>query len=262
MDTADKKSRNPNDLLIFQNIDTEDLEWQYDAIKTPLPYYIKTGETRELPYFIAQMGVSKLIDRMLQKANKNHINPLFRAELMDKIILGIKHINYIREKTPNEIALEELQRKKETDPIEELLARRQVEAERLEAQKIAALTPPAPLIQTVGTPVPPPPPPAMQAAPVTPTSIPAGVDTQRVELYAMLTNDLHMDLNHQPTKEKLDATPLDQLKKEFASQLPELGIESANTPLGIKAPVVNSTPYIPPAETPANAILDGAMPTI
>lgn len=147
------KPRNPNDLLIFQNTDNEDFQWQYDAIRTPLPYLIRAGETRELPYYLAKHGINKLIDRILQKKKVNFMNPQLREDEMDKIVLGIKHINYIREKTPNEIALESMQRKKDVDPLEELLKKREIAAEQLREQQRIAAAPAQPMYTVQGTPV-------------------------------------------------------------------------------------------------------------
>lgn len=230
------KPRNPNDLLIFQNIDNEDHEWQFDAIKNPLPYFIAVGETRELPYYIAKLGIDKLIDRILQKQGKVHTSPLFRAELMDKIVIGIKHINYIREKTANEIALEEMQRKKETDPLEELLKKREIEAEKLRAATIAAATPAAPLIQTQGLRVEPIAPQVSNPEnPIAPTATAlnnieapeAVADPERQNVYNLLRTKAHLDLTHVPTKEKLDSISVDQIKKEFADQVPEFANPAA-----------------------------------
>lgn len=263
-----KKPRNPNDLLIFQNIDTEDHEWQYDAIKTPLPYYIRTGETRELPFFIATHGIEKLIDKMLMKANKIHTSPLFRKELRDKIVLGLKHINHIREKTANELALEALQRKKDIDPYEELLKEREIQQEQKAQQQAAAAAPVAPLIQTVGQPVQPIAPQVSNPeSPIVPTATAlngieapvAGVDPERQSVYNLLTSKLHMDLSHVATREKLDATPVAQLKTEFASELPELANPATAVvadPAQVTTPTpVASQPVAPvPASVPAPAM--------
>ncbi len=248
--------RNPNDLLIFQNVDTEDLEWQYDAIKTPLPYYIRAGETRELPFYIARHGVEKMIDRMLQKEHKLHTNPVLRAELRKKIVLGLRHINYIREKTPNEIALEDMQRKKDVDPYEELFKEREIEAERKRQAEQAAITPKAPLIETLGTPVQP------IVAPEEKTDSPvvttpqtdsqneakiAAFEPDRQNVYNLLRTKLHMDLTHQQTKDKLDAMPIEDLKREFATELPEIIDPSLAAP--VSTPPVESIPT-PAAPTP------------
>jgi len=221
-----KQPRNPNDLLIIQNIDTEDHEWQYDAIKTPLPYYIRAGETREMPFYIARHGVDKLIDKILQKQGKNHTNPLFREELLNKIVLGLKHINHIREKTPNELALEAMQRQKDSDPYEELLKKREIEREQLEKARLESAMPPAPLLQTVGAVIPTQP--QITSAPVEQTSLTADAtqpmlsDPARSQIYSLIASKLHMDLAHQPTREKFDSMSVDQLRSEFSSQLPEL----------------------------------------
>jgi hypothetical protein len=230
MDGQAKQPRNPNDLIIFQNIDNEDHEWQYDAIRTPLPYYIRAGETRELPFYIARHGIEKLIDKMLLKSGKMHTSPLERGKLRDKIFLGIKHINYIREKTPNELALEAMQRKKDLDPYEELIKEREILSEQQAQTKASSLGPQTPLIQTLATPVAPATRVSNPENAVTPTQTALNnieapttqADPERVKLYSLLMTKLHMDLNHQPTKEKLDATPVDVLKRDFASELPEL----------------------------------------
>lgn len=148
-----KQPRNPNDLLIVHNPDNEDHEWQYDAIRTPLPYLLRAGETRELPYYLAKHGVNKLIDKLLQKKGLMHTNPLLRSQEMEKIVLGIQHINVIREKTPNEIALEDMQRKKDVDPFEELLKKREIQAEQQREAVLAAQRAPAPFMTTQGQPV-------------------------------------------------------------------------------------------------------------
>lgn len=165
------KPRNPNDLLVFINTDDEDFQWQYDAIRTPLPYLIRAGETRELPYYLAKHGINKLIDRILQKKRLNFMNPALRELELDKIILGLKHINYIREKTPNEIALENMQRKKDVDPFEELLKKREVAAEQLREQQKLAAQPAQPLYAVQGIPVPPAEP-QVNTAPVMPILTP------------------------------------------------------------------------------------------
>src|SRR5690348_13996710 len=121
--------RNPNDLLIFKNIDSEDFEWQFDAIRTPLPYYIKAGETRSLPYYIGKHGVEKLIDHLIYKAGRNPTDRQLRYDYMKRIVLGVKHINEARPLTPQEIALKALQRKKDADLYEELFKEREVEIE-------------------------------------------------------------------------------------------------------------------------------------
>lgn len=245
MDEQKNQPRNPNDLLVFQNIDTEDHEWQYDAIKSPLPYYIKAGEVRELPYYIAKHGINKLIDKILLKKREIHTNPVLRSQLLDQIVLGLKHINHIREKTPNEIMLEEMQRKKDTDPFEELLKKRDIEAERIRQQAAAANVPQAPLMQTIGTPVTQTPPsgltpnnptqPVVNNVPVNNNPVastvpnsqsvqpgPEATDPVRQNVYNLLRTKLHMDLSHQQTKEKLDSLPTTQLVNEFKDQLPEL----------------------------------------
>lgn len=224
-----KKPRNPNDLLIIQNVDTEDHEWQYDTVKTPLPYYLHAGETRKLPFYIAKHGVEKLIDKMLQKQNKLHTNPLLRDELRKRIVLGLEHINLVRDKTPNELLLEEMKRKKDIDPYEELLKEREIEAEKIRTQAILAAAPKAPVIETVGiradavipttTPIAPTENPL--ATNVNPIDMPI-VDPERQEVYNLLQTKLHLDLTHQPTREKFDATPLTQLRQDFSSELPEL----------------------------------------
>jgi hypothetical protein len=237
-ETEQKKPRNPNDLLIIQNIDTDDHEWQYDAVKTPLPYYLRAGETRKLPFYIAKHGVEKLIDKMLLRQNRTHTNPLFRKELRDQIVVGLEHINLVREKTPNEIMLEEMQRKKDSDPYEELLKARDIKAEQERAAKLAQVAPPAPMTQTIGVlptvdvstvPSPLAPANAPLATPINTIDTPV-IDPDREAIYTLMSEKLHLDLTHTPTREKFDATPLDQLKQEFAAELPELN--PTTTPVG------------------------------
>ncbi len=264
MENDVKKPRNPNDLLIIQNIDTEDHEWQYDAIKTPLPYFIRAGETREMPFYIARHGVEKLIDKILQKEGKNHMNPLFREEKINKIVLGLKHINYIREKTPNELALEAMQRKKDSDPFEELLKKREIEHEQLEKARIESAMPAAPLLQTVGTPVVAPVIPVTQPV-VEQTSLnadlsqPMAADPARSQIYSLIASKLHMDMTHVPTREKFDSMSVDQLKSEFSSQLPELvNPAAALVPDAPEAPVVDTTP-LPQAPVMPAPVNDGSV---
>lgn len=272
---------NPNDLIVFQNTDNEDFEWQFDAIKTPLPYFIGAGQTRKLPYYIARHGIEKLIDKILQKANKQFTSPIFRNEERNKIVLGLEHINYIREKTANEIALEEMQRKKDIDPYKELFKAREIQAERQAQAVVDAAKPAAPLITTTGTVVQPIAPQVSNPTqPVVPTATAlnnidapeAAADPERHRVYSLLITKLHMDLTHVPTKEKLDATPVDQLKTEFASELPELinpqaavvadtaeSLKQDGMPVTDKgAPIV---PEAPPVPTPAQPVAPAA-PTI
>ncbi len=244
--------RNPNDLLIFQNIDNEDHEWQYDAIKTPLPYYIRAGETRKLPFYIARHGVEKLIDKMLGKKGIVHTNPLEREKLRKQIVLGVEQINFVRQKTENELALEAMQRKKDVDPYEELFKEREIEAEQRASQLQASAQSTTPLLETVGTPVAPPP------AVTTPDPVIPQADPERLKVYQMLTNSLHLDLNHEKTREKLDSMTVDAIRKEFSDQLPSLANpqativpDSKTAPvedgMPITASVTPNTPPPPPA---------------
>lgn len=278
---------NPNDLIVFQNLDNEPFEWQFDAIRTPLPYYIGAGETRELPYYIARHGIEKLIDRMLGKKGVIHTSPIARKELRDQMVLGLKHINHVREKTPNEVLLEEMQRKKDTDPYKELFKAREIRAEQQQKQAAAAQLPPAPLMTTVGTPVAPAAPvyanqPAPIAQPIAPTQPPAvqpvvntatavpateavipAADPERQRVYGLLITKLHLDLGHQATKERLDATPVDQIKAEFAADLPEIANPAAavvpDTAAALSQPgmpEINPNAPLPsqPAPTPAQPV--------
>lgn len=229
-----KQPRNPNDLLIIQNIDTEDFEWYYDTIRTPLPYFIRAGETRKLPFFIAKHGVEKLTDRILQKEGKLWTNPLLREQVMDKIILGVEHINTVREKTANELALEAMQRKKDTDPVEELLKKREIAAEQQRQNEAVKQTVAAqPLVEIQG---------AQPGATITPTVDPVSIERQQV--YKVLTEKLHMDLTHEATKQKLDAMPVDKVKAEFASEVPEWA--APTDPNQISQPFEKSNPMTPP----------------
>lgn len=236
MDQTANQPRNPNDLLIFQNIDNEDFEWQYDAIRTPLPYFIAAGQVRELPFYIARHGIEKLVDRILQKANKNHMNPLFRKEERDKIVLGVKHINQLRDKSPQEIALEALKRKKDADPYEELFKEREIAQQQKAEAELAKQQPAQPFYQTQYTP-PPGQPVTAQGAPLqqqpvvpnpTPPTDPASVqvmqtaDPERLNIYNFLTHRAHLDLTHEPTRQKLDALTIDQIKEEFGPEYPEI----------------------------------------
>lgn len=243
MDQTAKQPRNPNDLLIFQNIDNEDFEWQYDAIRTPLPYFIAAGQVRELPFYIARHGIEKLVDRILQKANKNHMNPLFRKEERDKIVLGVKQINQARDKSPQELALEALKRKKDADPYEELFKEREVVQQQQAEAELAKQRPAQPFYQTQYTPPAATPTPGVPAAapaqgtpltqqPVVPNPAPPTdpasaqvmqtADPERLNLYNFLTHRAHLDLTHEPTREKLDAMTVDQIKEEFGPEYPEI----------------------------------------
>ncbi len=245
-----KQPRNPNDLLIIQNIDTEDFEWYYDTIKTPLPYYIRAGETRKLPFFIAKHGVEKLTDKILQKEGKLWTNPLLRAEVMDKIILGVEHINTVREKTANEIALEEMQRKKDIDPVEELLKKREIDAEKQREneavrQQVAA----APVTQVQGV---------KPGVVVAPTIDPEATD--RIGVYKVLTEKLHMDLTHPATKEKLDSLSVEKIKSDFSSDVPEWA--APGDPNQITAPIVGPTKNMEPPLTAAPPVAPNAAPVL
>lgn len=177
MDQEQQKKINPNNLIIWQNIDDADHEWQFDAINTPIPYRILMGQQRELPYYISRLGIDKLIDKILQKKGQNPTNQVLRDQLMDQIVLGMKSINQEREKTPQEMAAEEMRRKKDTDPFEELFARRRIEAERQAARAEAVNQPPAPLYNIEGQRVAPAPAPVNPTyAPVIPAVNPAPVN--------------------------------------------------------------------------------------
>lgn len=222
-----KQPRNPNDLLIFQNTDNEDFEWQFDAIRTPLPYFIAAGETRELPFYIAKHGVEKLIDRILQKKGLNHMNLLHRKNERDKIVLGIKQINNMRPPTPNELALQAMQKAKDADPYEALFKERELAAEQKAQQEIAAAAPKAPLYKTYGA-VP------QAATPGQPTqTVPQPthvgneeamktVDPARLAIYNFLQNRAHMDISHEKTREKLDSMTIPEIQAEFGEEFPDI----------------------------------------
>ncbi len=222
---------NPNDLIIFKNIDNEDFEWQYNAIVSPLPYYIHAGETRELPYHIARHGVEKLIDKMLIKQGQIHTSLVLRAELRKQIVLGKKSINYERPKTPDEIALEVMRRKKDLDPYVELFKERDIEAKQREIMQKQQQQPAAPLYKTSGTAAKPignqiehPANPGVNQALTqakNEANIPAS-DPERQKIYSLLITKMHLDLNHEKTKEILDSKSVDQLREEFKYELPEL----------------------------------------
>jgi len=261
-----KQPRNPNDLLIFQNIDDEDFEWQFDAIRTPLPYFIAAGEMRELPFYIARHGVEKLLDKILQKKGLNHMNILHRKEWRDKIVLGIKQINNMRPPTPNELALKALQRKKDSDPYEELFKEREVAAQIKAEAEVAGQQKTPPLYQTQGKA------PAIQpiapdatisAQPVVPTTTNESAnqealkvaDPGRDAVYNFLTTRAHLDLSHPATRDKLDHMSVDDIKAEFGQEFPDI-IDPSLTPVpDTKAslseegmPITAAgTPVVPPA---------------
>lgn len=217
--------RNPNDMLIIHNIDDDPtgFEWQYDAIRTPLPYFLAKGETRDFPYYIGRHGVEKLIDKVLQKQGRNHMNLILRAQLRKQIVLGIKHINNMRAKTANELALEELQRKKDADPYEELFKEREVEMQRKAEAELNAQQPKAPLYQTQATPIVPPT--AVDTAIPTQTSNDEAqslADPVRASVYHFLETRAHLDLTHAPTKDKLDSMTVDDIKVEFGPEYPDI----------------------------------------
>lgn len=232
MDPVTKQPRNPNDLLIFQNTDNEDFQWEFDTIRTPLPYFIAAGQTRKLPFYIARHGVEKLIDKILQKKGENHMNPLLRKRERDQIVLGLEQINQMREKTPNELALEAMKRKKDADPYEELFKEREITEQQRAEATLRAAQPAAPLYNTQYTqPNAPTPAPAQTA---TPGAVPApaqeiatqqaldAADPERLNIYNFLTHRAHLDLTHLPTRQKLDAMTVDQIRVEFGPEYPEI----------------------------------------
>lgn len=262
-----QQPRNPNDLLIFKNIDDEDFEWQFDAIRTPLPYYIKAGETRQLPYYIGRHGVEKIIDKLIYKEGRNPTDRQLRYNYLKRIVLGVKHINETRPPTEQELALKAMQRKKDADLFEELFKERELEIEnariREEEERKRIQTP---LYMTQGKPT------AKEVAaeeermrkkeeeerkkggyitqtiqdpshnnpiaentpsdtqpvvtdPAKEAANQAAMDLaspERQYVYNFLKNRAHLDITHQPTKEKLDAMSVNQIKEEFGQEFPDI----------------------------------------
>lgn len=286
MDQIPEKQINPNDLIIFQNLDDADHEWQFDAINTPIPYRILKGQTRELPYYIARHGIDKLIDKLLMKKGENPTNPLLRSHLLDEIVLGKKSINQIREKTPQEMAAEEMQRKKDTDPYEELFTRRKIEQERADQAVQTQNAPIAPLYNIEGTPVVQPAPtvsvPVAQPVAETPTvAIQPVVTTdpkevaneavldqanpERIRVYNFLKTRAMLDLSHEKTKQQLDSRPVQSIIDEFKIEFPDIvdparqlvadtkeSLAGEGMPVAPTAPITQRTPVAatPPAPAP------------
>ena len=222
-----KKQINPNDLIIFINIHNEDHEWQFDSVFTPIPYRILAGQTREMPYYIARHGIDKLIDTILMLGHQNPTNQLLRDQLLEKIILGKKAINQQREMSAQEQAAEEMSRKKDTDPYEELFTRRRIESEREAEHEAHMQLPPAPLYKLEGTPIKP----ALLPDPESASPIVDDaaaeelmdkINPDRQRVYQVLTNKAHLDLTHEKTKAALDAMPLEQIVNEYKVEYPEL----------------------------------------
>ena len=85
MSNTSKVKTNPQDILVFCNIDKEDFTFKFDGN----PYTIKAGDTRFFPRFLAGHGAKHLIDKILNRQEKKTSLDNLREELGNQIILGL-----------------------------------------------------------------------------------------------------------------------------------------------------------------------------
>jgi hypothetical protein len=84
-------------IVTLKNVDDEDFVFQVDKV----PYLFKAGETRNFPKFMANLAVKHLIDKVLEKKDKEGklmVNSNERAKLAGRIVLGEE--NYEQPKIP------------------------------------------------------------------------------------------------------------------------------------------------------------------
>jgi len=85
MSNTSKLKTNPQDVIVFCNIDKEDFTFKFDGN----PYTVKAGETRFFPRFLAIHGAKHLVDKMLNAQEKKTSLNNLREELGNQIILGL-----------------------------------------------------------------------------------------------------------------------------------------------------------------------------
>jgi len=85
MPKASKPTTNPQDILVFCNIDKEDFTFKLDGN----PYTIKAGDTRFFPRFLAIHGAKHLVDKILNRQEKKTSLDNLREPLGKQILLGL-----------------------------------------------------------------------------------------------------------------------------------------------------------------------------
>jgi len=131
MSNASGSTINPQDIVVFCNIDTEDFTFKFDGN----PYTVKAGDTRFFPRFLAIHGAKHLIDKILNKRDKKTSLDNLREPLGNQILLGLADkyspeapktlTQQVEELNPEEEKFEGLEEKKKVEPLptkKELLA--------------------------------------------------------------------------------------------------------------------------------------------
>jgi len=117
------------DIITFMNIDTEPFEIQYDMSSPTNRYYdvLQPQEVRRLPNFIAAHALRHLIDQILNRRDVRTSNITERERLASQIIIGQEKRALTPMKSPDQIAIEEIDAYNKPSDLEMILKRKEEE---------------------------------------------------------------------------------------------------------------------------------------